>query len=227
MNKRLSVLALCLLLPVPTLGVLAGMILWPEQAVGKVIFFISKLWILLLPVFWRTVIDRKPLSLSKPRKGGFAVSTILGLLISAIITIAYLALGRLLIDPELIGNMAAETGLGSKGIYLAGAAYWICINSVLEEYVWRWFVVEKCSNLFSRKAAIAISALGFTIHHVFAMQTFFNPLVTAVASAGIWIGGAVWSWCYLRYKSIWPGYLSHAIVDLAIFAIGWYLIFNG
>ena len=70
------------------------------------------------------------------------------------------------------------------------------------------------------------SALAFTIHHVFALKAQFGWSVTLIASLGIFIGGGVWSWMYARYRSIWPGYVSHAIVDVAVFAIGWMLIFG-
>ena len=40
------------------------------------------------------------------------------------------------------------------------------------------------------------------------------------------LGGMAWSWCYVRFGSIWPAYVSHAIVDVAVFAVGWDLLFN-
>jgi hypothetical protein len=48
-----------------------------------------------------------------------------------------------------------------------------------------------------------------------------------LGSCGVFLGGAAWSWLYLRYRSIWPGYVSHAIADAAIFIIGYRLIFGG
>ena len=55
----------------------------------------------------------------------------------------------------------------------------------------------------------------------------YLPLHLALlATLGVAIGGAWWSWLYLRYESVWPGYLSHVIVDLAIFAIGGWLLFR-
>jgi membrane protease YdiL (CAAX protease family) len=71
-----------------------------------------------------------------------------------------------------------------------------------------------------------VSAICFTLHHIIAMQVYFSWLVVVIASLGVFTGGALWSWCYLRYRSIWPGYISHAIVDIAIFAIGYRLIFQ-
>jgi membrane protease YdiL (CAAX protease family) len=58
------------------------------------------------------------------------------------------------------------------------------------------------------------------------MQVYFNGIVTAVGAAGIAFGGAFWSWMFLRYKTIWPGWVSHAVVDVAIFALGYLLIFG-
>lgn len=70
------------------------------------------------------------------------------------------------------------------------------------------------------------SALCFTLHHIIAMGGQFDWRITAIASFGVFVGGLIWSWMYLRYRSVWPGYLSHAIVDVAVFAIGYVLIFG-
>jgi hypothetical protein len=226
MTKKTSLVALLLLVPAPSIGVLAGMVIAPDQVWGKVVFFISKIWILLLPLIWLTCIDRQKLSLSKPIYGGFGIAAGLGILISLVIFVLYFTAGKYLIEPQMLKDMAARTALSNPAIYLAGAAYWILINSVLEEYVWRWFVFRQCNVLMSSRAAIAVSAVCFTLHHILAMQVYFSWLLVIIASLGIFIGGALWSWCYLKYKSIWPGYVSHAIVDIAIFAIGYHLIFQ-
>jgi membrane protease YdiL (CAAX protease family) len=42
----------------------------------------------------------------------------------------------------------------------------------------------------------------------------------------VFIGGCVWSWCFLRFRSIWPGYVSHVIVDVAVFAVGYLILFT-
>jgi hypothetical protein len=226
MTKKSSLLALLLLVPAPSMGILAGLVVAPDQVWGKLVFFASKFWILLVPVFWLTIIDRQKPGWSRPNHGGFGVAAGLGILISIVIFVMYLTAGRILIEPQAVKDMAARTGLANPTIYLAGAAYWILVNSVLEEYVWRWFVVRQCSILMSPRAAIAVSAVCFTLHHIIAMQVYLGWLIVAIASLGVFIGGALWSWCYLRYQSIWPGYLSHAIADIAVFAIGYHLIFQ-
>lgn len=225
-SKRISLLALLLLVPAPSIGVLAGMIALPEGAAGKLVFMTSKFWILLVPVFWVAFVEKDKFSLSRPRHGGFGVAAGLGVLMSVVICVAFAAFGKLLIDPAGIKEMAAEVGLDNIYVYLGGAAYWILINSVLEEYVWRWFVVKQCSTFMHKWGAIALSAACFTIHHIIAMKVYFSWPVTIIASLGIFVGGATWSWCYLKYKSVWPGYVSHAIVDAAVFGIGYVLIFQ-
>ena len=76
------------------------------------------------------------------------------------------------------------------------------------------------------RLAVLASAACFTVHHVTALQAQFDWKVTLLASLGVFIGGAIWSWMYGRYRSVWPGYLSHAIVDVAIYVIGWGIIFG-
>jgi membrane protease YdiL (CAAX protease family) len=134
-----------------------------------------------------------------------------GIAISAFIAVAYLLLGGRLIDADVLRDMAAGIKLDRKLYYVAGALYWICINSILEEYVWRWFVVRQCAKLMPPIAAIAGSALGFSLHHVLAMQVYFSRAVTIAGALGIFLGGALWSWMFLRYKTIWPGWLSHGL----------------
>ena len=219
-------IALALLVPAPTVGVIAGMIVLPDHFAGKLIFSASKVWLLLLPAVWRLAVEKKPPSLSRPAKGGFLVASWLGVALTTCIVVAYVALGKGLIDVERIREMAADTGLADPRVYLAGAAYWILVNSLIEEYVWRWFVVEKFEDIMPTRWAIVASAFAFTIHHIVAMQVYFSWVVTGVGAIGILFAGIAWSWCYVRYRSIWPAYLSHAIVDIAVFAIGYSLIFG-
>jgi membrane protease YdiL (CAAX protease family) len=225
MTKRSALLALLLLVPAPSIGVLVGMIIAPNLF-GRVVFFTSKIWILSLPLFWHLFIDRQKLSLSISSSGGFVAAPLAGVIVGTIILSIYFIAGRYLIEPQIIKDMAGRIGIDKPHIYIGAAIYWILINSALEEYVWRWFVVQKCKLLLPTNAAILVSALCFTIHHIIAMQIYFNGVVVLIASAGIFIAGTGWSWCYNRYHSIWPGYLNHAIIDIVVFVIGYTLIFQ-
>ena len=226
MIKNKALLSLLLLVPAPSIGVLAAMVFWPDTAIGKGLFMASKLWLFGLPVLWYLFVDKGKFSLSPARKGGFGFGLLSGGIITGIILVAYFLLGPIFLDNGTLIDKMYQIGLDTPLIYVGGAAYWICINSVLEEYVWRWFVTQQCEQLFKPKMAVICSAACFTLHHAIALNTFMPPIATVICSAGIFIGGAVWSYMYVRYESIWPGYLSHAIVDLCIFGIGALMIFG-
>jgi len=226
-TRHRPILALLLLLPVPTLGVAAGMFWWPESGVGQTIFLLSKLWILVFPVVWHRFVEGNPISISPPRRGGFGPAALLGLGIAGVIVGAYFfARTHGWIDVEMVRQRAHATDLDRPAVFLAGAFFWVGANSLVEEYVWRWFVFRQFERLFGGRWAVALSALGFTLHHILALAGQFDARITALASFGVFVGGLVWSWLYLRYQSVWPCWVSHAIVDVPIFVIGWVLIFR-
>ena len=126
----------------------------------------------------------------------------------------------------LLRTAAAQNGLDKPVTYVLAALYLMLINSLLEEYVWRWFVYRQCETVMGGVPAVIISALLFTLHHVIALKAQMPWMPTILASAGIFIGGCAWSWLYRRYRSIWPGYFSHVLADAAVLGIGWMLIFK-
>lgn len=226
LERRQAVVALLLLLPVPSLGVLAGMSWWPESGLGQWLFAFSKLWIVLLPLIWRKFVERHPMSLSPAKCGGWKPAVLTGLVIAVAVYGAFLWVRQLgWIDEDMVRERAAATGLAKRVVYIGGALYWISINSLLEEYVWRWFVFRQLEKLMSAKLAVLGSAMGFTLHHIFAVALQFDWRITLLASCGVFAGGIIWSWLYLRYRSVWPCWLSHAIVDIPIFVAGWVILF--
>ena len=226
LERRQAVVALLLLLPVPSLGVLAGMSWWPESGLGQWLFAFSKLWIVLLPLIWRKFVERHPMSLSPAKCGGWKPAVLTGLVIAVAVYGAFLWVRQLgWIDEDMVRERAAATGLAKRVVYIGGALYWISINSLLEEYVWRWFVFRQLEKLMSAKLTVLGSAMGFTLHHIFAVALQFDWRITLLASCGVFAGGIIWSWLYLRYRSVWPCWLSHAIVDIPIFVAGWVILF--
>jgi uncharacterized protein len=227
-DKTRALVALLLLVPAPSLGTAAALFWWPEHTIGKVLFLAAKIWMVVLPLIWLVFVDQSRLSWSPAKRGGFGIAMATGLCIAAIIFGAYALVRKLdVMDVDLIVERAIRTGLNQPGFFIGGALYWITLNSLMEEYVWRWFVFRKFEMLFGGKAAVMASALGFTAHHVIALAAQFNWPITLISSLGVFIGGATWNWLYLQYRSVWPCYVSHAIVDVPIFVIGWWLIFGG
>ncbi|MHC4416634.1 MAG: CPBP family intramembrane glutamic endopeptidase [Planctomycetota bacterium] len=221
-----ALLALLLLIPVPSLGTLMGMV-WAEgEPLGQTLFLASKLWVFVLPVAWLVLVDKGRPSIPRPAGRGMTAACVSGALIFVAIAVADRLLARHWIDAELMRQRAVEIGLTTPAIYLAGAVYWCTVNSLLEEYVWRWFVVTRCEVLLPRVLAVMASGLFFTLHHIIALDVYFDWRVTALGSLGVFIGGTTWSWLYLRYRNIWAAYVSHVFADVIIFIIGWRLIFG-
>ena len=226
-NSKKALLALSLLVPAQSV-VTVAFFWWSDTVAGKIIAVAGKLWLVLLPVVWLKFVDRGQLSWSPPKLGGFRTAVVLGLAIAVVIFAADAIASHLgVIHQEKIAARAAQTGLNHFGVYLGSAMGWITLNSLMEEYVWRWFVFRKFEVLLGGKLAVPAAALAFTAHHVIVLAAQFDWPIAVLGSCGVFIGGAAWSWLYLRYRSIWPGYVSHAIADAAIFIIGYRLIFGG
>src|SRR5262245_28532619 len=120
-----------------------------------------------------------------------------------------------------------EFGVTTPERYLALAVFLCAAHSFLEEYYWRWYVFGRLRTMLPVRAAVLVSSLGFTSHHVLVLYAYQpDKLLTAVlpASLGITVGGAMWAWLYHRGGSLVAPWVSHAIVDAALFVVGWDLM---
>ncbi len=223
-ENRMALAALAWLVPAPSLGILAAAFL--PGPVGQGVFGLSKIWLLAMPVVWRFMVLRKPVSKPRLSTAGLGTGMVLGILIGLVIVGAYLAVGSRWIDHGMLADRLRDMGLDSPRVFLAGAVYWCLVNALLEEYVWRWFVFRQCHTLVSGRAAVVVSALLFTVHHVVALAVMGDVRLLLLGSTGVFLGGLIWSGCYLKYESVWPGYLSHILADVAIMAIGWHILFG-
>ena len=225
-ERRLALIALLLVGLAPTVSILISFGT-NGGIISQIAYFISKLWLLVIPLIWYLKVDGGKLSFSKPEQGGYAVSIGLGLAMSALIFGAWFVLGGL-IDGELLKDAVEPVGLLDVRLYIGGVIYWTVVNSLLEEYVFRWFLVVKSEALVGTGTpAILLSAFIFVIHHTFALLFFGFPWwANLLASVSLFIGGAIFSWLYIRYRSVWMPYIAHAICDIAVFGVGALIIFG-
>jgi len=223
-NTR-AIIALLAIVPAPTLGLVEALYLWPDATLGQLVYGGLKFWLIALPVAWVVLIDGHRPRIPQFSARGMREGIVTGLVIFAVIISAYW-LARDWIDSAAMAQQIAEIGLGKPSIYLLAALYWCTFNSILEEYVWRWFVFTRCEALMPRLAAVVAAGLFFTAHHAIALSFYFDWRVTLISCAGVFIGGTTWSWLYLRWRNIYAGYVSHVFADLAVFSVGWYIIFG-
>ena len=226
-DRTRALLAVSLVGFVPTISILFTLNYNDDEQLSQIFFMACKLWIFCVPTYWFLKVEGNRISWSIPERDGLVMGVISGSVMTAIILVVWVMLGDT-IDSEAMITEMESTGLTDIRIYVAGMLYWIFLNSMLEEYVFRWFITTKGIDIFgSEMGGILLSSFLFTLHHAIALHLFgFVWWQTAMASVGLLSAAAIWSWLYVRYKSIWVCWISHAICDVAVFGIGYQLVFG-
>ena len=223
-DRQNAQLALILLVPASSIGV-ASLFIAPGT-IGTIASVLCGLWLLGLPIAWSFWGDRYQLHLSLPKYQELLVGTVLGLLMFGIILGTYWLFGQEWIDVADAKSKVQQMGLNNPIFFLIVQAYFVLINSFIEEFIWRWFVYKKCEILIPGKAAIFLSALFFTLHHIIVLAAYIDWRGVIIGSLAVFAAGAIWSWYYLTYRSLWASYISHAIADLALSIIAWQTLFS-
>ena len=222
-----SFVPLALVAFVPTISILFTLNHNDDELVSQIFFILCKVWLLIAPAYWYLKVDKKSPSWSLPPIDGIVMGGISGIIMSCIIIVTWLVFGDTLDTDSMVSELES-TGLTEFRVFIAGMIYWIFLNSLLEEYVFRWFVTIKAIDLVgSETRAIVLSAILFTLHHAVALHYFgFVWWQTAMACFGLISAAAIWSWLYIRYRSVWVCWFSHAICDVAVFGLGYLIIFG-
>ena len=225
MSKSSAAIALLLFVPAFSIGVVMSLFIAPG-IIGNSVFTAMKVWAVAFPLAWTVKYNSKALRIPKFSLQEIRVGLVWGILMFAAIISAYFFIAQQIIDLTAIRAKAIEVGITSPNLYLAGCVYWSFINSLVEECTWRGFIVSRCKVLFSNAIAVILAALFFTTHHSIALYGYTHSwLIVLLGSLGVFIAGIVWAWCYDRYQSIAPGYISHILADLAIAIVGYQLLF--
>ena len=225
-DKRLALLALLLVGLAPTASIFASFGTG-EGLLGQVVWLASKAWMLGLPLWWHLRVDGQTFSWSPVRQGGVGAGFLIGALFSLVMVFAWFFVGESRVDRDTFRASLEPFGLTNSNTYIAAAVFWTVGNSVLEEYVFRWFLVEKGEVVFGAGwPTILVSAGIFVLHHFFALWFLgFSLSANLLACLGLFIGGAAFSWLYVKYRSIWIPYITHAMCDVVVFAVGYVLLF--
>ena len=225
-SKKHSLVAILLVGFIPSISIIFGIKIIEDDFLSQLFFLSCKLWIFIVPTFWYLRIENNSVSKNFPSKEGIKMGFITGLTMSVIILFTWLIFESTLDTDQMISTLQSK-GLSNINLYVLGMLYWIFLNSLLEEYVFRWFVTTKSIIIFGNEiAAIVFSASLFTLHHAIALHLFgFLWWQTIFASFGLLSAAAIWSWLYIRYRSIWVCWLSHAICDVAVFGIGYTILY--
>ena len=223
-KRTIAILGLFLVSIAPSVSVITGFA-FKAGALAVIVFIVTKIWIFGLPAFWHIYIEKQKFSWSPVKKGGWGMAFILGIGMMLVVWLAYFILGEKMLQPDALKAILDPVGLTVPWKFAAAIVFWVFINSVLEEYVFRWFITSRIEQFVGGKwRSSLLSSAVFTLHHSIALIFFLDPLGAVIASLGVFIGGTVFSWLYLEYRSIWIVWITHACADIAIFAIAWKIV---
>ncbi len=220
-SKQKGIVALCLLLPAPIIGIISSLTL---GQVGQFIWTLMKVWLIVMPTLWLLFIDKGKLSWSPASWRGVIVGTIWAMPVGGGIWFLYTYCLESYVDKEGIRQQIELFGLTTPVMFWSFALMISFGNALMEEYVWRWFVFTKCKAVAGSMKGIVLAAFFFTAHHVIVIWNFGDVPIVAIGSVAIFMAGCLWCYLYEKYHSIWSGYISHIVADLAVFSIAWSIL---
>jgi len=229
-NSRWAAVVFALVLP--TFVTLAYFV-WAESFaphIQQTTYLIAKVIQFGFPVFWVCWICRQRLHLRPSSAQGIGVGVVFGLAVAVAMFGLYqgwLKSSDLYANAEgVIRQKITGMDLDQPWKFITLGVFYSLFHSLLEEYYWRWFVFGQLRELVRFWPAVAISSLGFMAHHVIVVGAYFGmaSLETWLISFSVALGGAFWAWLYQRSGSLVGPWLSHLLVDSAIFAIGYDIV---
>lgn len=223
--KNRALLALALIVPATSVGALASTFIAPG-AIGQTIAIGCGLWMVLLPMFWQRYVEQKPMHLHlAASQKSMGIGVILGLAMFGIILGSYWLVGRHWLDVADIRDRVDQMQMNVPLMIFGFGTFQTLVNSFIEEYVWRWFIYQKCEVVWGKKMAVWISATFFTLHHVILLVAYCNDLkLVAIGTLAVFCAGVIWARCFGIFRSVIPSYFSHLAADLALQIVSWHVL---
>ena len=133
---------------------------------------------------------------------------------SAALLYGVFAAGRLMSErlfdfarPE-ISDIYAIGASAPPGVIAALLLLWI---GPAEEIFWRGFIQQRLMVAWGRWPGFLVAAGLYTVVHLWA----FNGMLLVAAL----VCGVCWGWMMMRFRSLWPCIISHALWDATIFVL--------
>ncbi len=119
-----------------------------------------------------------------------------------------------------------EMGIAEPGRYVAAGVLLAGLHSLVEEFFWRWYVFSRLAQAVPGGVAYFVANLGFAGHHYVVLGCYFSAMGAFIFGTAVGLGGALWCWMYRRQGTLAGCWISHALVDAAIFYVGYQLVFG-
>lgn len=226
-TTRKRIIGLIFAFTFPTILTWFYFVFLAEHDAGKAVYVVGKIVQFAFPLVWILLVLGEKVSVPRPTCAGLAISVAFGLAVLAAMLLVY----HLALKPTGMFNdlaLAVETKLAEMWVnqlsrYLVLSVFYVICHSFLEEYYWRWFVYGQMRCVCPRAVAAVVSSLGFMAHHVILLGTYldWHGPMTSLFSVAVAVGGVVWAWIYQRSGSLYGPWMSHLLIDAAIFLIGY------
>jgi membrane protease YdiL (CAAX protease family) len=223
---------LAALIPAALLPVAASVfyfVLFSAHPWARVLYGATKIFTLLWPLLALGLVLREGLPKIRwnPREHLRAVplGALAGLLVAALMAgLMVTPAGRIVLESSGAIRAKAQQ-LGIMEHYIAFAVFLSFVNSVVEEYYWRWFVYGQLRLILPGWRAHALAGAAFAAHHVVVATQFFPLGWGLCLGAAVGLGGAIMSVLYERQRSLAGAWACHMVADLGIMGIGYALLF--
>jgi hypothetical protein len=162
-DRKTALLALTLLVPAASIGIIAGLYIAPGSW-GQTLSVLCQVWLLVFPIAWSVFVDRKKLRLSQPKRQELLAGAIWGIFMFAMILGIYRLFGQHWIDPVVAKQKSHQLGISSPNIYLIVEAYFVLVNSLIEEFTSEFAIFHApphfCNSSLQRLASCAFRFLS-------------------------------------------------------------------
>jgi uncharacterized protein len=223
-SRNRSILALLLIAPVSSIGAIASTVIAPG-IVGQSIAIVCGIWMLIFPLGWYRLVERQNLRLKLLANRGLPAGISLAILMFGVILSSYWFMGKYWLNIPDVRARVSQMGMNIPLMIYGFGTFQTLVNSLIEEYVWRWFVDRHCRLVWSKTWSLLISAIFFTLHHVVLLVAYCDDWrLVLVGSIAVFIAGLLWSRCRRVYDSLLPSYLSHLAADLALQIVSWQVL---
>jgi len=183
--------------------------------------------VMAVPAIWFFLIERGRIRWQLPRVRDIRDGLAFGILVFGGMLAIYFGIlkpaGSLDFAAPAIQQKLVGFGLVTTTRYAAFGVVISLLHSALEEYYWRWFVFGRLRDRIAPTWAAMIASAAFTGHHVVILGRYFGWLSPGqvLFSLGVFVGGVIWCAMYHRSRSLYGPWISHALIDAAIFVVGY------
>lgn len=143
-----------------------------------------------------------------------------GILIMSVIIMSFILLKPFINLDELIVDLK-DTGVTAT-VFPFIAFYILFGNSLLEEFYFRGLLPSLMGN---SKIRLLVPSLLFAVYHIAIFLPWFDPVLLAVAVAGLWLGGVIFQFVNEKSGTILPSWTIHMFADIGVLLVGVYIIY--